>query len=625
MSTRARLLAGSIATAVLVTTVQVATTTSTAAAAPVTCATSAKVFDGRADGSLWYYEHLAPATGAVSWSGGREIGFGFDGTTIAGRDGTVYYINVAGELRWYRYNGSSWLPGSGKLIGTGFTQQYTHPGLATVDSAGRLFMLQKEFEEPRRGTARMFRYDEATGQWDDPAGTVVQVGWQDYDLVAGAGDNVVYTRDYMGNLYRHRYDPASQRWTDRRRLVGTGWENFTDIFSPGGDVLYAQRDGLLWWYRFDAETGLWANGGGGRQIGTGWATRRDLSASVNSCTTATTAVAAANPLPATADDPIATVTTGADLRTFTLDAQGRVVVTTDTTAGTTTTTLSGPALTGQLSATPRTGGAQVAGLDAQGRVWHATFDGTTWSALENLGGNFRTVRAAHTTQHELALTGIDTEGRLWVRIEQPGVDLGWWHLPGPALTGEVSLAGSGNDLNGTAFRRDGVQTLFAVYPEAFEQDHRPEASYVFQYLPGAPTEPVAVTPTPDLPRLYAHYGTSGQVRATRWTSWTSLPDQQFAPGQPLSAVYVGEFNSAVAGRGPDGRIHVSSQASHLWDDLQPWQTVGTFSTTAPTITYGDRVELTYRGQDGLLYRYSADATAVGGSDPLQFTGGPIGG
>ena len=200
---RSRLLGAAVA-AVLATGLVQAVAAPAAAAAPVSCTGSAKVYFGKGDGTLWLYEHRAPGTGDVSWAQGRQIGAGFVGPTAAGPDGTVYWVNGLGELRRYKYDGVRWTEG-GTLIGTGFTDFYEYRYGMTVDAKGRLLLTE------RSGMLRQF--DNTLSRWNFADGKPVSPGW--WTSAVAMGDNVYYQLS-AGQLFRWRLDPSAQRGLEQR-------------------------------------------------------------------------------------------------------------------------------------------------------------------------------------------------------------------------------------------------------------------------------------------------------------------------------------------------------------------------------------------------------------------------
>jgi len=613
-----------VTAALAVTAVQFAAAPQPAQAAPVSCAGTVKVFDTRSDGSLWYYEHGAPATGDVSWTAGRKIGDGFHGTTVAAADGTIYYLDSAGEVRRYRYDGTKWTEGAGTLVGTEFPVGQRGFGI-TADARGDVFT---------KDVGVLRRHGFVAGAPRPAAdGVVADLAWLDYDLVVGAGDNVFYGRDSAGRLFRFRYDTVSQRWTEHRRQVGAGWGMFDKVFSPGGDVLYGIAGNTLYWYRFDAETGTWANGGNGRVVGSGWSGRTAVTATTDTCSVPAPApVPPATPLPAAPNGPLATVGAQNPSAAFGfayLDATNHAVVARDSGAGLDVTPLGGPTFPGGLTTGTTARAQSVVGLDGQGTVWVAT--GTpagqpVWSPFRSTGGSFTAVRKT-----DASLVAIDAGGRLWYRTWSDGAWGGWWDMSGPVgFTGELSAASSNGTTYGVARRADGSVHSFHVLMWGINIGK--DTAYRTGPLPGAadfglPT-PATVNHGEMLvarhtatARPFAMFGSEGD-----WDeAWTPLPALDLADA-PMSAAQTRNNSRAVAALGTDGYVYVTGETGDATRQFRTWQRVGdTKAVTPPTLTapgQGD-VEVAFRGADGKLHHYTAPVRADWYA-PFEFTGGPRG-
>lgn len=592
-----------------------------AQAAPVSCAGTVRVFDTRADGSLWYYEHRAPATGDWSWTDGRRIGAGFNGTTIASADGNIYYINSTGELRRYRYDGTKWTDGAGTLLSTGFRAYAGGTVEASADARGRLFTMT------RADGGDLFSYDFAVST----TGRHADIAWGEYGMVVAAGDNVVYARNGYGRLFRFRYDPVSQRWTDHRREVGAGWDMFDKVFSPGGDVLYGIAGDTMYWYRFDADTGTWANGGNGRLVGRGWAGHFAVSATTNTCSVpAPPPIPPVTPLPATPNGPLATVGSQNPYATYTfvyLDASGHAVAARDTSTGLTLTALGGPALVSDLTTSSM--GMEVAGLDEWGTAWHASaapFNTPVWTPMASAGGVVKSLRLS-----DYGMVGIDRSGRLLYRDFYLRPVGGWWDMSGPVgFTGELSVGSNAASTYGVARRSDGSVHSFHVLrwglnvskTEAYRSGPVPGAAEFD--LPAAATvndREMLVARHTTTARPYALFGVEGAWDAT----WTPLPALDLA-ATPMTAAQVRNHSRAVAALGADGYVYVTGETGDQTREFRPWQRLGTTKAiTPPTLTSplrGD-VEVAFRGTDGKLHHYTAEVQANWNA-PFVFTGGPRG-
>lgn len=269
---------------------------------PVSCPAGAAIWNARTDGSLWRYVHLDPAGGAVSWSQpSSPIGSGWDGRTLAGRGGVIWDVHrnhgagdpyASGSLkRWVYSTTSGW--SGGNQVGSGWDRYLTaeYKNRITVDERNRIFMVDDQ------GRLKVYLWDDATGQWVNGVGDVLDTGWGRFDSVTAAGDGVLYARKPTGELFRFKYDFATSSWTQKDKPVGVGWQMFSEIFSPGADILYGRGstgtspwDGqpgpVLRWYRHSDNTDTWAPSGPdhmGVTIGSGWNTEIHVTSAPDSC------------------------------------------------------------------------------------------------------------------------------------------------------------------------------------------------------------------------------------------------------------------------------------------------------------------------------------------------------
>ncbi|WP_406628855.1 tachylectin-related carbohydrate-binding protein [Amycolatopsis sp. WGS_07] len=269
---------------------------------PVSCPGGAIVWSARADGTLWRYTHHDPAGGKPDWTvPPKDIGQGWNGRTIAGKGGAVWDIHRnhgAGDpfgtgvlKRWVYSPTTGW---SGNLeVGSGWERYLTpeYGNRVTADEQGRIFMIDDQ------ARLKVYVWNDATNDWVNGGGDVVDTGWGAFDSITAAGDGVLYARKPNGDLFRFKYDFAAAKWTQRNKPVGVGWNMFSEIFSPGGDILYG-RGGygkspwddtigpVLRWYRYSDNTDTWgpaAPDGGGLSVGTGWNTEIHVTAAPDSC------------------------------------------------------------------------------------------------------------------------------------------------------------------------------------------------------------------------------------------------------------------------------------------------------------------------------------------------------
>ncbi|MET9229433.1 tachylectin-related carbohydrate-binding protein [Lentzea sp. NPDC003310] len=273
---------------------------------PVTCA-PVTVWSARQNGDLHRYVHNDARTGGLSWSGGQAVGNGWFGRMLAGSGNVVWDFHkkidgndphADGVLKRWVWNPSATTPDTGfwsggQVVGNGWERYLTaeYKNRITIDSAGRIFIIDDQ------GRLRYYVWNTATGSWVNGAGDTIESGWERFDLIAAAGDGVLYARKPNGELFRFEYDVPAKTWIQKDKPAGTGWNMFSEIFSPGGDLLYARGAlgknpwgddtvPVLRWYAHYDNTDGWAPGAAdntGRSIGSGWDTERHVSAQAGSC------------------------------------------------------------------------------------------------------------------------------------------------------------------------------------------------------------------------------------------------------------------------------------------------------------------------------------------------------
>lgn len=270
-----------------------------AASATVTCnAPAVPVYHVDALGQLrrWSYPAPLDGSGASGWTQ-QVLGTGWGGLdVVSGGDGVLYTIDSPGDLRWYKDDdafsggsGVSWDPGSGSVIGTGwsrFTQVFSGGDgvIYAIDASGMLYW---------------YRYQGTAGSavWADGSGSAVGSSWGALTTVFSGGGGIVFAVDASGTLYWYQHqDPTtgSAAWANGGlgTPIGSGWSQFTRIGSVGGGVLFARdATGALWWYR-DTDplggTASWVDGGTGVNEGSGWGPAQVVG-DVQGCTAAPSA------------------------------------------------------------------------------------------------------------------------------------------------------------------------------------------------------------------------------------------------------------------------------------------------------------------------------------------------
>jgi hypothetical protein len=210
-------------------------------ASAATCGT-AQGFSRLSGGALYRVEDKQVLTGTNTLAELRTVGSGWGSFawTGAGGDGVVYALTTAGKLLWYRFDAatSSWVKGSGAVVGTGFT-----PGSKVVNIAvganGWLYTVRAD------GRLALYQHTgRLTGapSWVNGTGYVVGSGWTSNEILAPQGDGTIY-RQVNGNLYWFRHsDPTAGpvTWSNGGRpvLIGSGWR-FYDLLALGAGVLLA--------------------------------------------------------------------------------------------------------------------------------------------------------------------------------------------------------------------------------------------------------------------------------------------------------------------------------------------------------------------------------------------------
>jgi hypothetical protein len=233
----------------------------------------------RAIGPSYYviWRAQSAPTGASGWTG--EVRVGPAGLKLDYHDGAAWNQTVwevhrktnaqdpfnDGDLRLWTdpyqtgIRESPTVATGGEKVGIGW-QRYLDPAYRnqfTIDSEGRFYAIDAS------GALREFNWQPATKTWRNPAGDVIDTGWEKFDLITASGDGVLYARTPDGNLFRFQYDHSANTWVQRDKAAGSGWNAYTAITSPGGDILYgsgSSKSGLpvLRWHRYYSETGSWA-------------------------------------------------------------------------------------------------------------------------------------------------------------------------------------------------------------------------------------------------------------------------------------------------------------------------------------------------------------------------------
>lgn len=587
--------------ALLAVTVQFSTPPTPAQAAAVSCAGTVRIFDGRADGTMWYYEHKAPVTGDFAWVNGKWTASGFTGPTVASVNGTVYLVTASGELRRYAYNGTRW-DGGGVVVGTGWQAWHANrSNPITADTKGRLYTID--------ATGALVMFDPTVPRWDATAGIPLALGWAGSRVVA-AGDGVLYKIEPSGALWRYRYDADAQRFLSPSAQTGMGWQAFDKVFSPGGDVLYGILNGVLYWFRYDADTATWANNGYSKQVGVGWSGRLAVSATTGTCSIpAAPQVPAVTPVAADPAHAPELSGTGANFSYAYRDAQGRAVEARENGDALTRTVLGDKVFAGDLSsATSRdaAGTEQVLGVDASGSLWLAEGAAAFGGGWKPFGKGMRRafLTEAVGPADPVQALAVDGAGTLWWRMRAAPHNkwLPWQQVATSvgALTAAASASGGAYGITGSNwFALERTGDVAKVTSGALPADFGSVVAAEVSTLPAT---------------LFARQAGTGAA-----VSWGPLPPLAVTTA-PLSATQLGNGQVAVAAVGADGYAYVTTGSTDT-GEYHPWQRVGVKAAGAVQVIAPDATSahVAYLGQDGKLYHFAAAVTS-GDTDPLVFNG-----
>lgn len=184
---------------------------------------------------------------------------------VGGGNGIIYAVQADGTLGWLRHFG--WKTGSGgwanhgtpRPIGNGF-HQFEWVGAAYdgtiygLTGDGNVYLYRYVLRDPNTGV----------GYWQNHGvGVRVASGWT-FPRVFGGPDNVLWTVDEQGRLYRAPLTGGSLRPS----RVGNGFEKAWYLMSDTGGVIYAVTEGNLSWLRYQGPH--WLHHGMPIDIGSGW-------------------------------------------------------------------------------------------------------------------------------------------------------------------------------------------------------------------------------------------------------------------------------------------------------------------------------------------------------------------
>lgn len=588
----------------------------------VRCASSTPVYARLPDATLRLYTHNDSATGNPDWAPMREIGTGWTGSVLPGLDGVVYNITPSGDVRRLRWNGTAWDLFAGsqwEKIDSGWFGWDTpsYQNRITVDSRGDFYSVQDDF------TLRWKRYDAVAKKWDV---RLIDGDWGRFDLIAAAGEGVIYARDPSldnGRLYRFQYDAASQRWLQREKFVSSGWNRYSGVFSPGADILYSRTSGTgdtgnpgeLTWFRADqagrSVAGRVANG-----WGWGYGREWDVVAPPNTCTLATSSTPERPAVPAVPNAPTALVQSAdGGIQHFWVNAAGALVHGEQRDVQDIR-TVNFRVMPGYQQLTDRPSAVELAdgrlqvvaqGRDSEVRSNRTVTKGGAWFGLGQAGGFLASaptvVRGAG---DELVSFGVDGAGALWFR-SQDGRDgdlAGWLPLGGGDLSATApSVVRVGDTLRIVALGRDGVHRTATLTNGSLS---------AWSSLGGADWVGAAsvVTLADGKLQVFArradnvvHTQVEGDAGFTG--TWTALPGVVVAAGAP-AALLTPAGNVEVTVRDASGLVYNTGTVTPGGSSYRAWQAVGTDEAVTDPAVLGlldGTWVITFRDRRGVAYLY----------------------
>lgn len=184
-------------------------------------------------------------------------------------------------------------------------------GAGPVTGAG-LARVGELFDVSPAGDLRWYRYD-GTGEaspdgslgWSPNSGNAIATGWDTPKFLCGGGDGVLFAVKANGDLIWHRYigdgsagAPPGTGWAPKSgNPIGRGWAGFLSLVctpksflavTNSGSTLFAVRtDGNLLWYRYVGDGTADQTGGtgwaakSGNPIGRGWQNFKILTAAAD--------------------------------------------------------------------------------------------------------------------------------------------------------------------------------------------------------------------------------------------------------------------------------------------------------------------------------------------------------
>ncbi|MGZ3143071.1 tachylectin-related carbohydrate-binding protein [Lentzea chajnantorensis] len=585
------------------------------------CNSEALIFTVYPDGNLWLYPHQEPETGAAQWNQWNQVGSGWASRAFGGPDRRVYDVKENGELWRFRLDpNTGWEDGgSGRKIADDWQDHAdaNFKNRVTVDPLGHFYDVDKA------GNLHWRSYDESNGTW---AATVIDTGWEQYDLITAAGNGVVYARKAgsAGELFRFRYHAPSQRWLEYAKPVGFGWQMFSRVFSPGGDVLYGTRPdtGQLLWYRYDETNGTWQGDpvtGFGREVGNGWHDDLSVFALTDNC------VRTPEPNPDRPVVPRNRLAAAALTKTSNGYLQYAYVAKDGMLVHAEVRSLSGgpngfetfPGVT-NLTGVPSIVDNQDQSLriaahteDSDARGAFQAQPGASFGGLADLGGRMQSPPQLVRTNGLVSYVAVDKDGFLWTRSQKTANSdlLPWSRVKGqsfqtgePRPTGQLTVLAVDNTIKVVALRTDGTYGTTALTPTT--------ETVVWQNNGGTGnTGPAAAVALGDDLQLFARR-TDGKVythSSAANGTWTpilgELSPGVTAAGPPSAVLAPTSGTLEVAVRGTDGFTYRTGQQAHASTAWWPWHEITAYADETevdPTLSLAENTwVIAYRTPAGL--------------------------
>ena len=200
----------------------------------------------------WYRNESANQRGgSKAWIGPKRIGNGWGGYTkvFNGGGSAIYGIKPNGDLMWYGHDGFA--DGTPRWRGAPNRVGHGWDGFKHVFSGGEyvVYAIQPD------GRVFWYRHDGAPSGGDESTWEgkkEIASGWQVFDKVFSGGGGILYGIRPDGVLERRRhkgYLNGTPDW-EKPEEIGSGWQDFRDVVSANGVIYAFTRDGRILWYRY---------------------------------------------------------------------------------------------------------------------------------------------------------------------------------------------------------------------------------------------------------------------------------------------------------------------------------------------------------------------------------------